>query len=108
MYTLLSTLAHLTYLQLSYTCISLPFSTEFKQLAALKSLREFNIETCGYPSLSREDLEYMVVQNWPRLEKLVLNQLGASQERVMKGWLREFGREDLVLESARPSGAMFF
>ncbi|OAQ27851.1 hypothetical protein K457DRAFT_20853 [Linnemannia elongata AG-77] len=110
MYSLLATLTNLTHLQLSYTCLNLPSCpfSGFDQLAALKHLRVFNIETCGYPTLGREDVECMVKEVWPGLERLALNQLGASQERVLRGWLKEFGREDLVVESSRPSGMMFF
>ncbi|KAF9125656.1 hypothetical protein BGW39_007238, partial [Mortierella sp. 14UC] len=74
---------------------------------SLQNLRVFNIETCGYPALTRFDVEWML-QNWPRLEKLVLNQLGASQERMIKGWLKEFGCDDLKVESSRPAGMMYF
>ncbi|KAG9064609.1 hypothetical protein KI688_002867 [Linnemannia hyalina] len=110
MYSLLATLTNLTHLQLSNSCLNRPSSpfSGFERLAALKRLRVFNIETCGYPALGREDVECMVKEVWPGLERLVLNQLGASQERMLRGWLREFGRGDLVVESSMPSGMMFF
>ncbi|KAF9094812.1 hypothetical protein BGX23_001527 [Mortierella sp. AD031] len=107
MYALLSTLHNLTHLQLSYTCLNLPTAESgFHQLETLSRLQVFNIETCGYSALTREDLAWMV-RSWPRLEKLVLNQLGASQERAMRGWLSEFGRDDLLIETSRPSGMYF-
>ncbi|KAF9923185.1 hypothetical protein FBU30_006737 [Linnemannia zychae] len=119
MYTLLSTLTALTHLQLSYTNLNISVThvaattatittatpdSGFRKLASLTRLREFNIETCGYRPITRPDIEWMVVKSWKRLEKLVLNQLGASQERAIKTWLRELGREDLVLETSRPLG----
>ncbi|KAG0369075.1 hypothetical protein BGX24_002565, partial [Mortierella sp. AD032] len=108
MYNLLSTLTHLETLQLSYTCLTLPTSSSslsaeqqhpFHALASLKYLHTFNIETCGYPILTRLDLEWML-QNWQRLQKLVLNQMGVSQERVIQGWIRELGRKNLDIESS--------
>ncbi|KAG0368309.1 hypothetical protein BC939DRAFT_447140 [Gamsiella multidivaricata] len=104
MYTLLSSLTRLEHLQLSYTCLSLSSDSGIHQLGALKDLRTINIETCGYVALTQEDLAWMA-RTWPKLEKICVHALGVSRERQLHAWLKDAGREDVVIES--PQLTMF-
>ncbi|CAO3566797.1 unnamed protein product [Mortierella alpina] len=98
MYSLLATLTHLEYLQLSYTCLNLSADSGFHQLQSLTRLRVLSIETCGYSSLSREDLVWMV-QTWPKLERIFVNLPGGTKDRQFRAWLKEVGRDDVAIES---------
>ncbi|KAF9954175.1 hypothetical protein BGZ70_010641 [Mortierella alpina] len=98
MYSLLATLTHLEHLQLSYTCLNLSAGSGFHQLKSLTRLRVLSIETCGYSSLSREDLVWMV-QTWPKLERIFVNLPGGTKDRQFRAWLKEVGRDDVAIES---------
>ncbi|KAF9153799.1 hypothetical protein BGX21_002198 [Mortierella sp. AD011] len=98
MYGLLATLTRLEHLQLSYTCLDLSPSSGFHQLSSLKDLKILSIETCGYSTLTQEDLVWMVTA-WPKLERIYVNMPGASKERQFRAWLKEAKREDVVIES---------
>ncbi|KAF9366856.1 hypothetical protein BGX34_003956 [Mortierella sp. NVP85] len=98
MYNLLSTFTELEYLHLSYTCLRFSRESGFHQLETLTRLRTFGIETCAYTPLTREDVVWMVT-TWPQLERIYLNLLGASRERLIRQWLKELHREDIVIES---------
>ncbi|KAF9274050.1 hypothetical protein BGZ68_000968, partial [Mortierella alpina] len=98
MYSLLATLTQLEHLQLSYTCLNLSAESGFRQLKSLTRLRVLSIETCGYSSLSREDLVWMV-QTWRRLERIYVNLPGGTKDKQFRAWLKEVGREDVVIES---------
>ncbi|KAI1298325.1 hypothetical protein EDD11_006791 [Mortierella claussenii] len=98
MYSLLSTLSQLQHLQLSYTCLDLSPRSGFRRLETLTELRTFSIETCGYGALMEEDLMWMVGA-WPKLERIFVNMLGASKARQCKAWLKNVGREDVIIKS---------
>ncbi|KAF9989486.1 hypothetical protein BGZ75_006178 [Mortierella antarctica] len=98
MYSLLATLTQLEHLQLSYTCLNVSADSGFHQLKSLTRLRVFSIETCGYSSLSREDLVWMV-KAWPKLERIYVNLPGGTKDKQFRAWLKEVGREDVAIES---------
>jgi len=98
MYNLLSTFTELEYLHLSYTCLKFSRESGFHQLETLTQLRTFGIETCAYTPLTREDVVWMV-STWPQLERIYVNLLGATRERLIRQWLKEAHREDIVIES---------
>ncbi|KAF9103478.1 hypothetical protein BGX27_010557 [Mortierella sp. AM989] len=101
MYSLLAKLTNLNHLQLSYTCLDFSYESGFHQLASLRELRTFSIETCGYTALKREDLVWMVTA-WPKLERIHVNLPGASKERQFQAWLKEANREDVAIKSRQP------
>ncbi|KAF9572343.1 hypothetical protein EC968_009996 [Mortierella alpina] len=98
MYSLLATLTQLEHLQLSYTCLNLSAGAGFRQLKSLTRLRVLSIETCGYSSLSREDLVWMV-KTWPKLERIYMNLPGGTKDKQFRAWLKEADREDVVIDS---------
>ncbi|GJJ74972.1 hypothetical protein EMPS_07330 [Entomortierella parvispora] len=113
LYTFLSSLRSLQVLKISNTTLtdfqtpntylstsSLPQPSSFHLLSALRDLREFDIETCSYsPSglMNKGTIQWMVGQAWPKLESLQIHRLGVSQERELHGWLKEVGRDRLVV-----------
>ncbi|KAG0042100.1 hypothetical protein BGZ83_000892 [Gryganskiella cystojenkinii] len=125
LYTFLSSLRNLQTLQISHTTLtdlqppqlvpstvtatqspspsSSSSSSSFHLLSNLQDLREFDIETCSYTSsalLNQETVQWMVSKAWPKLERLQVQRLGASQERDLLRWLQVVDREDLIVNGS--------
>lgn len=107
LYKFLSNFKSLQILRISYTVLteiqppSPSSSSCFYLLSNLKDLREFDIETCSYPPntlFNKETLQWIVSEQcWPKLEKLTCHRSGTSQERELWNWLRQVGKESLLV-----------
>ncbi|KAG0228747.1 hypothetical protein B0O80DRAFT_527483 [Mortierella sp. GBAus27b] len=98
MYNLLSTLTELEVLHISNSRLDLSAKSGFNQLKSLTKLRTFSIETSAYNPLTQQDVVRMAT-TWPQLERICVNNPGASKERQFREWLRKAQREDIVISS---------
>ncbi|KAF9164220.1 hypothetical protein DFQ26_001689 [Actinomortierella ambigua] len=101
MYSQLRRLTKLRYLGITDTFLKISIKVGLSQLAVLKELRHFNIETSNYPKLRRSDIDW-IAQNWPKLEILQIGGGGdPNTHRRVRGWLAEAGRSEIKVYSQK-------
>ncbi|KAG0253147.1 hypothetical protein DFQ27_007640 [Actinomortierella ambigua] len=95
MFAMLSRLPKLRYLRLANTNIVLSAAGGIRQLATLRRLKYFVLDTAVYDDLRREDVDWML-EHWPVLKWLHLSRRSIHQLAAIKGWAEECGRYDVV------------
>ncbi|KAF9969626.1 hypothetical protein BGZ73_007944 [Actinomortierella ambigua] len=95
MFSWLAQFPKLRYLRLASTSMTLTEAGGLYQLATLRRLKYFVLDTAMYDELTRKDVHWML-DHWPQLKRLHLSRRSIYQWEDIRVWAGERGREDAV------------